>query len=108
MTTKTNRKGAGSASKPPKAAANGKADTSQTRANAGAGAEPPSRLRLPLRTVDDVRAELGRLYRDGKAGRRNIADVSRLANVLALLGRLIEGADLEARVAAIEASRPNT
>jgi hypothetical protein len=63
---------------------------------------PSSRLRLPLATANDVKREMARLYREGKAGKRDVADVSRLANVLALLGRLIEGADLEARLAALE------
>jgi hypothetical protein len=74
------------------------------RADAEGGANPP-RLRLPLATIDDVKREMARLYREGKAGRRDVADVSRLANVLALLGRLIEGADLEARLAALEEQR---
>lgn len=72
-------------------------------ADADEGAAPPStRLRLPLATANDVKREMARLYREGKAGRRDVADVSRLANVLALLGRLIEGADLEARLATLE------
>ena len=45
---------------------------------------------------------MARLYREGKAGLRDVADVSRLANVLSLLGRLIEGSDLEKRLTAIE------
>jgi len=61
-------------------------------------------MRLKLKTIDDVRAEMARLYREGKAGLRDVADVSRLANVLALLGRLIEGSDLERRLTAIEES----
>jgi hypothetical protein len=67
---------------------------------------PPSgekRLRLPLKSLDDVKAELARLYRDGKAGKRDVAEVSRLANVLSILGRLIEGAELAARIEALEA-----
>jgi hypothetical protein len=60
------------------------------------------RLRLPLRSIDDVKAELARLYREGKAGRRDVADVSKLANVLQILGRLIEGAEIERRLQALE------
>ncbi len=71
------------------------------RTAASESAAPP-RMRLKLKTIDDVRAEMARLYREGKAGLRDVADVSRLANVLALLGRLIEGSDLEKRIAAIE------
>ena len=71
------------------------------RKDPSAPAAPP-RLRIKLKTIDDVRAEMARLYREGKAGLRDVADVSRLANVLALLGRLIEGSDLEKRITAIE------
>ena len=73
------------------------------RKDPSAPAAPP-RLRLKLKTIDDVRAEMARLYREGKAGLRDVADVSRLANVLSLLGRLIEGSDLEKRLTAIEES----
>lgn len=87
------------------AAASGAVDPAETRASTGGASDPPSRLRLPLRTVDDVKAELARLYREGKAGRRDIADVSKLAHVLSLLGRLIEGSDFEARIRALEGGR---
>lgn len=82
----------------------------ETRASAGDAAGPredaarEKRLRLPLKTIDDVKAELARLYRDGKAGKRQITDVSKLANVLGILGRLIESDELAARIAALEAA----
>jgi hypothetical protein len=60
----------------------------------------PSRLRLD--TIDRVRREMAKLYRDGRDGRRDTQDVSRLANVLALIGRLIEGGDLEKRIGLLE------
>ena len=79
--------------------------TPKTRANAGAAPDPtPSRLRLPLASVDDVRRELARLYREAKSGRRDVQDASRLAHILGTLGRMIEGADLERRIAALEAA----
>jgi hypothetical protein len=65
---------------------------------------PAQRLRLPLATATDVLRELARLYREGKAGTRDIADVSRLANVLGILGRMIETGDLEARLEALESA----
>lgn len=71
------------------------------RTAASESAAPP-RMRLKLKTIDDVKMEMARLYREGKAGLRDVADVSRLANVLSLLGRLIEGSDLEKRLTAIE------
>ncbi len=67
-------------------------------------ASPPRRMRLHLKTAEDVRAELARLYREGKSGTRDVSDVSRLANVLGLLGRLIETGDLEARLQKLEKS----
>ena len=66
---------------------------------------PPPRMRLPLKTAENVRTELARLYREGKAGKRAVADVSRLANVLATLGRLIETGDLEQRIERLEGAR---
>lgn len=62
----------------------------------------PPRLRLPLATAQDVRRELARLYRDGKSGQRDIQDVSRLANVLQILCRVIEDSDLEKRIETLE------
>jgi len=56
---------------------------------------------LKLSNVGDVRAELARIYREGKAGLRPIADVSKLANVLAVMHRIIEG-DLEKRIQILE------
>lgn len=87
-------------------AANDDQDQAQTRADAASGTEAP-RLRLPLKSMDDVKAELARLYREGKAGRRSVTDVSKLANVLGILGRLIEGVDLAARIEAMEQRQEN-
>ena len=83
-------------------ARNNTEDDAQDRADSSDGTQPVPRLRLPLKTLDDVKAELARLYREGKAGRRDVAEVSKLANVLSILGRLIEGVELAARVEALE------
>ena len=72
------------------------------RTNAASEPAPSPRVRCPLNTIENVKAELARLYREGKSGRREVNDVSKLANVLSILGRLIEGADLERRMAEIE------
>lgn len=61
------------------------------------------RLRLPLRSAQDVRRELAKIYRDGKSGRRDVSDVSKLANILQILGRMIETGDWEARIEKLEA-----
>lgn len=64
----------------------------------------PKRRRLKLVGIEDVRRELARLYRAAKAGEVDTQDASRLANILAILSRLIEGSDIEQRLAALEES----
>lgn len=73
----------------------------KTKATATEQPTPP-RLRLPLSTAQDVVRELARLYRDGKSGQRDIQDVSRLANVLQILNRCIEGSTFEQRLEKLE------
>ena len=67
---------------------------------------PPSnarRVRVRLETVQDARKEMSKLYREARAGKIDIQDASRLANILMLIGRMIEGSDLEQRLEALEA-----
>jgi hypothetical protein len=52
--------------------------------------------------VSAVRRELARLYKEARRGEISAADASRLGSLLALIGRLIEGSDLENRVRALE------
>lgn len=83
----------------------GKATKNRAAARTGVedGADPPSpRQRLPLKSAEDVRRELARLYREARGKRMDVADASRLANILQILGRLIETSDLEARVIEVE------
>ena len=53
-----------------------------------------------------VRRELARLYREARAGELDVGAASRLANVLQILGRMIEGSEIEARVEALEREAP--
>ncbi len=68
---------------------------------AGRGGLPPL-PRVQLDSIERVRREMARLYAEGKHGRRDVQDVSRLANVLALIGRMIEGSELERRIEGLE------
>lgn len=63
------------------------------------------RLRLPLATVMDCRREAARVYRLARAGRMPIDNASRLSFMLTSLARMIEGADLAARIEALESKR---
>lgn len=52
-------------------------------------------FRAKLTTTRDVAAQLARLYRDARGGGVDIADASRLANILGILGRLLSDAEIE-------------
>ena len=62
----------------------------------------PRKKRLQLDSIDRVRRELARIYAEARDGDRDTQDFSRLANGLSILGRLIEGGDLERRLEAVE------
>lgn len=69
---------------------------------------PPAALRVGrLDTAERVRTEAVRLYRAARQGKVPVADASRLTPLLALICRLIEGADFEQRLAALEAQHGN-
>ena len=86
-------------------------DVGQANAASALRGDPPSLSKGPLPRVrldsmERVRSEMVRLYQEGKHGRREVQDVSRLANVLTQIGRLIEGSDVERRLAALEEKVP--
>lgn len=70
---------------------------------------PEKRLGQPrgarLDSVRSVRREIARLYREARAKQLDVADASKLGNLLFLVGRLIEGQELEARISALEKTR---
>ena len=55
-----------------------------------------------LNTVAGVRREICRLYRDAREGVLQVGDASKLANILYIAGRLLEGQELEERVRKLE------
>lgn len=61
---------------------------------------PPPSPRLD--SLAGVRRELARLYREARAGGLGVGEASKLANILQVLGRMIEGAELERRVDELE------
>ncbi len=71
--------------------------------------QSPRGVRIgPLLTPGNVKVEAARLYKAARRGEVASADASRLASVLALILKVIEGADLEARIEALErAQRPH-
>jgi len=75
-------------------------DTNQ----AGDLVKPRQRKRTPLKTAENVRAELAKLYRQARAGSIEVGDASKLGNLLQILGRMIETSDLEKRLEVLEAN----
>ena len=69
---------------------------------AGEGLQLPTPPRIDLKTIDDVRVEMARVYRDMRAGRIEASEGTKLAYVLGQLGKLIESGELEKRLEALE------
>jgi hypothetical protein len=64
--------------------------------------DTPRYPRIRLDSLDRVRREMAKLYVEAKQGGRDVQDASRLANILSMIGRLIEGGELEKRLQALE------
>jgi len=62
----------------------------------------PTPSRIDLKTIDDVRVEMARVYRDMRSGKIDTQDGTKLAYVLAQLGKLIEAGEIEKRLEAVE------
>lgn len=67
--------------------------------------KPPPRRHRPLKTLEQVRQEISKVYRASRDGSIDISDASKLGNLLALIGRVIEGSTVEARIKALEDQR---
>ena len=64
---------------------------------------PTPRRRGPvLETLTDVRREMARVYRQMRHGRIDTQDATRMTYVLSQIAKIIQTAELEARVAAVE------
>jgi hypothetical protein len=77
--------------------------------NPGARLDEPKLRLLPtpsptihLKTLDHVRIEMAKLYRDMKRGKIATQDGTRLTYVLSQIGKLIEAGELENRIEALE------
>lgn len=64
--------------------------------------KPEPTPRLNLHDLDAVRREMGKVYRDMKQHRIDCQDGTRLVYVLTQIAKVIELADLERRLAALE------
>src|SRR4051794_41267434 len=86
----------------PKAALSGRPRGSKRMSGMAKVNAPPAPRVRALESAADVKREAGKLYRAARRGEVLPGDASRLASVLALILKVVEGADLEARVGALE------
>jgi hypothetical protein len=64
---------------------------------------PSPRRRGPvLESLTDVRREMARVYRHMRHGRIDTQDATRMTYVLSQIAKIIQTAELDARVAAVE------
>ena len=74
-----------------------------TPANPPVPAAAPRAFRAKLTTTREVAAQAARLFREARAGVIDTQSASRLANILAIVGRLLSDAELEAVTARLDA-----
>lgn len=77
---------------------------SEKRAEIRTDTPPPSPMekRVKLKTVSDVSREMAKLYREARNRKIDVADASKLANMLSILSRILETSELEKRVEQLE------
>ena len=66
---------------------------------------PPKRgrrYRCQLNTMQDVKREMSRIYREARSSLIDVSDASKLVYILGTVGKVIEGSELEKRIAALE------
>ncbi len=78
-----------------------KSATAPTAGGKSQGATPPKRA-IRLKTLNDVRVEMSRVYSDARRNQIPTDQASKLVYVLSQVGRVIEGSTLEDRIAALE------
>jgi hypothetical protein len=65
----------------------------------------PRRRKAQLNSLEGVRIEMSRVYRDMESGRRDSQEGSRLVYVLAQIGKVLELTEIERRLTALEGHR---
>ena len=63
----------------------------------------PTPNRIDLKTIDDVRLEMARVYREMRSNTIEAQQGTRLVYVLSAIGKLIELHDIDNRLLALEA-----
>lgn len=68
---------------------------------------PPkvTRYRAKLDTLQDVRREMAKVYREARSGVVEVVDGTKLVWMLQAVGKVIEGSDLEKRIEVLEGKK---
>lgn len=62
----------------------------------------PTPAKIDLKTIDDVRLEMAKVYRAMKGGKIETSDGTKLVYVLGQIGKMIEVHDIEQRLTLLE------
>jgi hypothetical protein len=65
----------------------------------------PTPTKIDLKTIDDVRLEMAKVYRAMKGGKIETSDGTKLVYVLGQIGKMIEDHDIEQRLSVLESKR---
>ena len=61
-----------------------------------------TRYRAKLDTMQDVRREMAKVYREARSGLVDVQDATKLTWCLQAVGKVIESSDIEKRIEALE------
>ena len=64
-----------------------------------------ARYRAKLETLQDIKKEMSRLYRDTRSGLVHVQDATKLTWCLQALSKVIESSDLEKRIEVLEGKK---
>lgn len=62
----------------------------------------PGRRKAQLNSLQGVRTEMARVYRDAESGKRDSAEASKLVYILSQIGRVLEVVEIETRLRLLE------
>lgn len=73
----------------------------------GVSTLPPqvTRYRAKLDTMQDVRREMAKVYRESRSGIVEVQDATKFVWMLQAVGKVIEGSDLEKRIEILESKK---
>ena len=62
----------------------------------------PTPCKIKLQTLDDIRVEMSRVYRECRAGKLDVTEGGKLSYQLQNIGKMIEAGVIEKRLTALE------